>query len=175
MEFVRSLLLIDGLNGITAASRFTIHVEIGRCFDGREVGTAIARTVHQHCYPTEEPADRDFGESLSTVVELLSIVEVETGDRYDSPELCAEAWIPAVGLARQEALREQLDAPEAVVEAQGNREMIAEELLDIPAGFGPITGYLYDNLVETWLIELGWDDTSDGPLDSEQASGSEPG
>ena len=72
-------------------------------------------------------------------------------------------------------LREQLDAPEAVVEAQGNREMIAEELIDIPAGFGPITGYLYDNLVETWLIELGWDDTSDGPIDSEQASGSEPG
>jgi hypothetical protein len=53
--------------------------------------------------------------------------------------------------------------------------MIADELTDIPSGFGPIHGYLYDNRCETWLIELGWDDMPDGSLDSEQASGSEPG
>ncbi len=224
LEFGRSLLLVDGLNGITAASRFTLHVKIGRCFDGHEVGTAIARTVHEHFFPTEElavgsgpgwqrkvivpadptrvppavpatepeqgqesetrevavfrvmePADRDFGEPLSNRVELLSIVEVTTDDRHDSRGLCAEAWIQAVGLARQEFLREQLNAPDVVVEAQGNRPMIADELTDIPSGFGPIHGYLYDNRCETWLIELGWDDMPDGSLDSEQASGSEPG
>ena len=79
-----------------------------------------------------------------------------------------------VAFERQEVLREQLDAPDAVVQAQGNRELIANELLDLPAGFGPINGFLYDNLVETWLIELGWDDPSDEPNDPEQTSGYEP-
>jgi hypothetical protein len=62
-----------------------------------------------------------------------------------------------------------------VVEAQGNRQLIADELMDIPAGFGPINGYLYDNRCETWLIELGWDDIPDVPKDSDQSSGFEPG
>ncbi len=222
-EFARDLLFVDGLNGITAASRFTLGIDVSRCFDAEEVASTVARTVHGHFFQTEElvvsrgpawhpnvvlradparvpptgpavktdrggetptpavavfrvmePTDRDFGEPLFIAVELLSVVEVDSGDPCNPRELCAEAWIKAVGLERQEVLREQLDAPDAVVQAQGNRELIANELLDLPAGFGPINGFLYDNLVETWLIELGWDDPSDEPSDPEQTSGHEP-
>jgi len=224
LEFARSLLVVDGLNAIVSATRFTIRINTGRCFDGCEVATAVARIVHEHFFPTEElavssgpgwrqrvlvpadstrvapkvpaaateqvqqtgtrnvavfrvmePDDRDFGESLSPAIELLSIVEVETGDRYDPCGLCADAWIQAVGRSRQEFLSEQLNAPKVVVEAQGNRQLIADELTDIPSGFGPINGYLYDNRCETWLIELRWDDIPDVPKDSDQSSGFEPG
>ena len=230
MEFARSLLLVDGLNAIVSASRFTIRIDTGRCFDGCEVATAVARIVHEHFFPTEElavstapgghrkvlvpadstrqaptipatepepvlqpgtqnvavfrvmePEDRDFGESLAPAVELLSIVAVETGDRFDPCGHCADAWIQAVGRARQQFLSEQLNAPEYIVESQGNRQMIADELTEIPAGFGPINGYLYDNQCETWLIELGWDDMPgwddkpDATTDSDPSSGSEPG
>ncbi|MEO1999803.1 MAG: hypothetical protein ABGZ17_31550 [Planctomycetaceae bacterium] len=230
MEFARSLLLVDGLNAIVSASRFTIRMDTGRCFDGREVATAVARIVHEHFFSAEElavstapgrhrkvlvpadstrqaptisatepepvqqpgtqnvavfrvmePDDRDFGESLVPAIELLSIVEVETGDRYDPCGLCADAWIQAVGRARQKFLSEQLNAPESIIESQGNRQMIADELTGIPSGFGPINGYLYDNQCETWLIELDWDDMPgsddmpDATTDSDQSSGSEPG
>ena len=230
MEFARSLLTVDGLNAIVSASRFTIRMETGRCFDGREVATAVARIVHEHFFPAEElavsaapgrnrkvlvpadltrqapaipatepepvqqpatrkvavyrvtePDDHDFGESLAPAIELLSIVEVETGDQPDRCGLCADAWIQAVGRARQKFLSEQLDAPEYIIESQGDRRMIADELTDIPSGFGPIDGYLYDNQCETWLIELDWigmpgsNDMPDATTDSDQSSGFEPG
>ena len=49
MEFARSLLLVDGLNAIVSASRFTIRIDTGRCFDGCEVATAVARIVCVCC------------------------------------------------------------------------------------------------------------------------------
>ena len=229
MEFARSLLTVDGLNAIISASRFTIRLQTGRCFDGHEVATAVARIVHEHFFPSEElsistapgrnrkvlipadslrraqniratqpepawqtgtrkaavyrimePEDRDFGESLVPAAELMSIVEVETGDRYDPCGLCADAWIQAVGRARQKFLAEELNAPEYIIESQVNRQTIAAELAEIPAGFGPINGYLYDNRCETWLIELGWDDLPgsddipDATTNSDQSSGFEP-
>jgi hypothetical protein len=56
LEFARSLLVVDGLNAIVSATRFTIRINTGRCFDGCEVATAVARIVHEHFFPNEELA-----------------------------------------------------------------------------------------------------------------------
>ena len=56
LEFAHSLLVVDGLNAIVSATRFTIRIDTGRCFDGCEVATTVARIVHEHFFPTEELA-----------------------------------------------------------------------------------------------------------------------
>lgn len=217
-EFGRDLMMLNGLNGITSASRFTLGIEVGRCFDTADVAVETARIVHSHFYPTQElsiarelacdtetlvpadptrvppspgpakthadrgsgtrevavyrvtePADQEFGRSHQAEIEVLSIVEIELADMDDTREICAEAWIRSVGRVRQEFLRERLDAPESIVQAQGDRNQIAEALTEIPAGFGPIEGFLYDNMVETWLLELAWDPSFNNPADDTQS------
>ena len=223
VEFGRDLLLIEGLNGITTASRFTIGITVGRCFDAAEVATAVAGIVHKHFYRDEaltvshngnpvaevvptahlapptrhplttdpgggrqpatrrvavyqavEPNDREFGESLAARFELVSIVEVESDGLDDPREICAEAWIQCLGRSRQEFLSEALHAPAEIVERQCDRGTIVGDLSDIPSGFGPIQGFLYDNMVETWLLELPWDQFPTEPTSDERAVWDDP-
>ncbi len=52
-DFAADLLFVKGLQGVIEASRYSLELHVGRCFDGDEVARNVAQTVQRHFYPAE--------------------------------------------------------------------------------------------------------------------------
>lgn len=92
-----------------------------------------------------------FGE-LNLCLDCMGVAEVEVDGLY-LEQIAAQAWVEAVGVDRLELLVSH-NAPEVILRAQVDRDLIAAELQEAPAAFQMLYGYVYDNGSETWLIEL---------------------
>ena len=53
-EFLDNIVLLEGVEMIVDAERYTLNVKIGRCFDGESVCRSVARCVHRHFYSSEQ-------------------------------------------------------------------------------------------------------------------------
>lgn len=69
-SFLRSLALLDGIVQVNGARRYSISVEVGLCFEAKQVAETIANCVRDHLYPDQEiecdhiqrPAPANFGD-----------------------------------------------------------------------------------------------------------------
>lgn len=52
-SLLRSLALLEGVVQILFARRYSISVEIGLCFEAKQVGHTLANCVRDHLYPDQ--------------------------------------------------------------------------------------------------------------------------
>lgn len=52
-EFLQELVVLDGIDAVMAATRYSLTIKIGRCFDRSAVFQSVAQCIHKHFYSAE--------------------------------------------------------------------------------------------------------------------------
>jgi hypothetical protein len=96
--------------------------------------------------------------SLTVYLDLISAVAVE-GSGLLPVELAARAWVEVVGRVRQQELLE-MNAAAWIADEQVSLHLTIAGLREAPIAFPGLSGFFYDNMVESWFISIDSESTS---------------